>query len=75
VTAPKWKEIVYTYVCKVAERGEYFNIRDFDAFYDDIRRQKPNNPFIAEKIRQQLQILRDHGMVEFLAPGSYRRLV
>jgi type II restriction enzyme len=32
----------------------------------------PQNRHIDEKIRQQLQVLRDIGLVKFLAPGSYR---
>jgi type II restriction enzyme len=34
----------------------------------------PNNAHIREKIRQQLQILRDLGLLAFLSPGSYRLL-
>lgn len=69
-----WRDIVYFYVCKLTVPGGYFNIRDFDQFFDAMREEKPNNPFIAEKVRQQLQILRDRGLVQFLTPGSYRRL-
>lgn len=69
-----WREIIYAYVCRLAEPGGYFNIRDFDQFLDAMRKEKPGNPFVAEKVRQQLQILRDRGLVQFLTPGSYRRL-
>ena len=34
--------------------------------------EKRNNPFVAEKVRQQLRILRSRGLVIFLTPGSYR---
>ncbi len=34
----------------------------------------PDNHNIRAKIRQQLQILRDAGYIEFLGRGSYRRL-
>ena len=32
----------------------------------------PNNAHVRDKIRQRLQVLRDLGLLEFLAPGSYR---
>ncbi|MGI0085759.1 MAG: DpnI domain-containing protein, partial [Nitrososphaerales archaeon] len=32
----------------------------------------PNNAHIRDKIRQQLQVLRDMGLIEFLGSGSYR---
>ena len=36
-------------------------------------RQYPSNQNVRPKLRQQLQILRDLGLVEFLGKGSYRR--
>lgn len=38
----------------------------------DITREFPANRHPREKIRQQLQVLRDLGLVQFLAPGRYR---
>jgi chromosome condensin MukBEF MukE localization factor len=35
----------------------------------------PNNRFPRQKLRQQLQRLRDLGMIEFLGEGRYRRTV
>ena len=32
----------------------------------------PNNRHVHEKLRQQLQMLRDVGVVEFVAPGQYK---
>lgn len=32
----------------------------------------PNNRHVRDKIRQQLQVLRDLGLLEFLGGGSYR---
>jgi type II restriction enzyme len=32
----------------------------------------PQNRNIEAKIRQQLQMLRDHGLIEFLGNGRYR---
>jgi type II restriction enzyme len=32
----------------------------------------PNNAHVRDKIRQQLQVLRDLGLLTFLGSGSYR---
>lgn len=34
----------------------------------------PNNHFLQAKIRQQLQVLRDAGVLEFLGEGHYRKI-
>jgi type II restriction enzyme len=39
-----------------------------------LAKQHPNNNHIAPKIRQQLQVLRDMGKLEFLGRGRYRRV-
>jgi len=39
-----------------------------------LARLHPDNLHIRDKIRQQLQVLRDLGFVEFLGAGSYRAL-
>ena len=36
-------------------------------------REYPRNQNVRPKLRQQLQILRDLGLVEFLGKGFYRR--
>ncbi|WP_297015837.1 hypothetical protein [uncultured Dialister sp.] len=33
----------------------------------------PDNHTIRAKIRQQLQLLRDRGLLEFVSPGVYRK--
>jgi phosphatidylserine/phosphatidylglycerophosphate/cardiolipin synthase-like enzyme len=40
-----------------------------------VARRYPSNKFPREKLRQQLQRLRDLGMIEFLGEGRYRRTV
>jgi len=37
-----------------------------------LARLHPANHFVREKIRQQLQVLRDLGILEFLGDGEYR---
>jgi type II restriction enzyme len=39
-----------------------------------LRNKYPNNNFIKDKIRQQLQKLRDKWYLEFLERGKYRIL-
>jgi type II restriction enzyme len=34
----------------------------------------PENRHVRDKLRQQLQVLRDLGLIEFLGRGRYRRL-
>lgn len=34
----------------------------------------PNNKHVKDKIRQQLQVLRDNKLLEFISPGEYRLL-
>ena len=67
-----WKQIVWEYVCKCADAEGYFTLDQLRDFFPKMIEEKPNNPYVAEKVRQQLQILRDEGRVSFLIPGSYR---
>ncbi len=53
-----------------------FNLDELlDTATPAIRVQYPNNRHVREKLRQQLQRLRDFGLVEFLGEGFYRRTV
>jgi type II restriction enzyme len=49
-----------------------FTLADVYAHTHDLAKLHPKNAHIPDKIRQQLQVLRDLGLLEFLAPGSYR---
>lgn len=49
-----------------------FNNADVYARADELRAQHPTNRHIKDKIRQQLQILRDMGFVEHSSRGSWR---
>jgi type II restriction enzyme len=51
---------------------EIFTLADVYAFEGQLARLHPRNKHIRPKIRQQLQILRDHDIVEFLGKGVYR---
>ena len=52
---------------------EQFDLQQMYAFEQALSWQFPENLHIKEKIRQQLQILRDHGVIEFSARGKYRK--
>ena len=49
-----------------------FTLSDVYARADELAKLHPNNRHIRDKIRQQLQILRDLGLLTFLGDGSYR---
>ncbi|MBZ5527987.1 MAG: Dam-replacing domain protein [Acidobacteriia bacterium] len=49
-----------------------FSLTDIYAHADTLARLHPRNAHIREKIRQQLQILRDLSLLDFLGGGDYR---
>jgi type II restriction enzyme len=50
-----------------------FNLRDVYKFEDELKKLHPKNNHITDKIRQQLQFLRDKNLLEFLGNGKYRK--
>ena len=51
-----------------------FSLSAVYTFVDFLSVKHPQNNNIQAKIRQQLQILRDLGFIEFLGKGQYRKL-
>ncbi|PYT50880.1 MAG: hypothetical protein DMG44_05085 [Acidobacteria bacterium] len=49
-----------------------FTLADVYGHADALAKLHPNNAHVRDKIRQQLQVLRDLGLLEFLGSGSYR---
>jgi type II restriction enzyme len=49
-----------------------FTLVDVYERADDLAKLHPKNAHVRDKIRQQLQVLRDLGLLEFLGTGSYR---
>ncbi len=49
-----------------------FDLAEIYAFERSLLKLHPKNFHIRDKIRQQLQVLRDLGLLEFLGSGSYR---
>ena len=52
-----------------------FKLNDVYRFEAYFQEKFPNNNFIKDKLRQQLQILRDKGLVEFKGKGFYRKTI
>ncbi|MBQ7525453.1 MAG: hypothetical protein IJT09_03380 [Abditibacteriota bacterium] len=50
-----------------------FTLTDMYRFSDILGAKHPENRNIEPKIRQQLQLLRDKGYIEFLGRGKYRK--
>jgi type II restriction enzyme len=48
-----------------------FTLADVYGHAGALAKRHPNNRHVRDKIRQQLQVLRDLGLVEFLGRGSY----
>lgn len=49
-----------------------FELDDVYAFERQLNAIYPNNRHVKQKIRQQLQVLRDNGYLEFVSRGAYR---
>jgi type II restriction enzyme len=51
-----------------------FTLQDVYAFAVQLEKLHPVNRHVRDKIRQQLQVLRDLGRIEFPRRGRYRSL-
>lgn len=51
-----------------------FTLKQVYHFVDELQGKHPDNHHIQDKIRQQLQVLRDKGIIEFLGRGYYRKI-
>jgi len=67
-----WVADVLYYVRKLDARA--FNLSDMYQFEDELRKLHPENKHVQEKIRQQLQILRDKHIIRFDGRGTYSLL-
>ena len=62
-------------IMKCADRlPEKFSLKQMYEFETELSAQFPENKHIKDKIRQQLQILRDQEKIEILGNGHYRKL-
>lgn len=55
--------------------GMNFSLDDIYKFENQLKLKHPQNNFIKDKIRQQLQILRDRGIIEFVGRGRYKKVL
>ena len=67
-----WKKLTFEIIDK--NLNEFFYLKDLQKFKVEFERKYPNNDTIDHKIRQQLQYLRDLGLIEFIERGYYRKL-
>ncbi|MDO4641126.1 MAG: DpnI domain-containing protein [Neisseria sp.] len=66
-----WLLAIMKYVEKLPET---FNLNQIYQFEAELAVQFPKNKHIKDKIRQQLQVLRDQNVIEFSARGQYRKI-
>jgi type II restriction enzyme len=61
---------------KVLERIHQrdFSLNDVYSYEPELQRKFPNNNFVKDKIRQQLQVLRDRDLIEFKGRGQYSKI-
>ena len=55
-------------------KKESFTLDELYSFENKLKVKYPNNNHIKDKIRQQLQFLRDKGLIEFNGRGNYRKI-
>lgn len=65
-----WTLDVLNVVRKLGRRE--FTLAEVYQFADELAQLHPRNRYVEEKIRQQLQRLRNFGFLEFLGRGHYR---
>ncbi|MCF7529947.1 DpnI domain-containing protein [Neisseria lisongii] len=83
----KWQDMLFLRKQKSEQKGwllailkcldqlpEQFTLAQIYKFETQLATQFPNNRHIKDKIRQQLQVLRDQGLLEFSSCGQYRQI-
>jgi type II restriction enzyme len=53
--------------------SESFSLEQIYNFEYELKAKHPENNFVRDKIRQQLQFLRDRGFIEFTSRGVYKK--
>lgn len=67
-----WKLAVFK--CLLEIDKSIFTLSDVYKYKHELQKQYPKNHNVEEKIRQQLQFLRDLGLIEFKGKGLYKKL-
>lgn len=60
--------------CVDTINDDTFTLKQMYKFEDSLKSKYPENNFIKDKIRQQLQVLRDKGVIEFTERGIYKKI-
>ena len=60
--------------CIDSIKSNVFTLKDVYIFEPKLKKLHPENNFVKEKIRQQLQVLRDKGIIEFVSNGNYKKI-
>lgn len=67
-----WKLEIFKCVNSIPQQE--FSLSEINRFESYLKKIYPTNNHIPDKIRQQLQSLRDLGLIEFLGGGRYKKL-
>lgn len=70
VSAKGWLLDTMRSIEKIGKRE--FTLVDVYAFESELKKLHPENKHIKDKIRQQLQVLRDKGYLDFVSSGHYQ---
>nr|WP_315218776.1 DpnI domain-containing protein [uncultured Flavobacterium sp.] len=60
--------------CVEEIKKQSFTLDELYTFENQLKIKYPNNNHIKDKIRQQLQFLRDKGLIEFNGRGNYKKV-
>lgn len=72
--SPEGKSWLSDVLCIVEKMPSTFTLADLYEHTDALQRAHPSNNHIEAKIRQQLQVLRDRGCIQFHGGGSYSKI-
>lgn len=70
ISAKGWLLDIMRSIDKIGKKA--FTLDDIYSFENELSKLHPDNRHIKDKIRQQLQILRDKEYLDFVARGYYR---
>ena len=70
ISAKGWLLDIMACIEKLGDKK--FSLNEMYAFENALSKKHPDNRHIKNKIRQQLQVLRDKGYLDFVSRGYYR---
>lgn len=70
ISAKGW--LLDVMICIERLKRKEFSLSEVYTFEDELGKKYPNNKHIKDKIRQQLQVLRDKDYLQFTNKGNYR---